>query len=278
MRSRRWCFTLNNYDSVEYEAAIALVARYLVVGKETSLTGTPHLQGFVCFSKPIRIGGVRKMLPRAHWEPAKGNDKQASDYCKKADKIAFERGSLQTSQGRRTDLEEVALKVKAGYSMREIAEEHPTTYIKNARGLAGYALIIQEPYNHYDLRGEWFVGPPGTGKSRFARDSNPDAYLKPQSKWFDGYQGEHAIILDDFDRGGVGLGHHLKIWTDRYACTGETKGGTINLVHRKFVVTSNYTIEELWSDDEQMVQALLRRFKVTRFSDSEFNPYTSIVL
>lgn len=46
----------------------------------------------------------------------------------------------------------------------------------------------------------------------------PDAFRKNQNKWFDGYTGQLHIILDDLDRVGTGLSHHLKIWMDRYPC------------------------------------------------------------
>lgn len=45
--------------------------------------------------------------------------------------------------------------------------------------------------------------------------------------------------MDDLDfEGGDKLGHYLKIWADKWACTGETKGGTIPLNHHRFIVTS----------------------------------------
>ena len=80
-----------------------------------------------------------------------------------------------------------------------------------------------------NVRGEWYWGEPGTGKSRAARANFPDAYLKAQNKWWDGYTGQQYVILDDLDTDV--LGHYLKIWADRYACTGEVKGGTIPLFH-----------------------------------------------
>jgi len=50
---------------------------------------------------------------------------------------------------------------------------------------------------------------------------------------------------------------------DHYVCTGETKGGTVPLMHRDFVVTSNYSIDQLYEKDgEEMIQAIKRRCKV----------------
>ena len=99
---------------------------------------------------------------------------------------------------------------------------------------------MDQPYTHHEVRGVWIWGPPGTGKSHDARMRYPEAYIKPQNKWWDGYTGQEAVILDDLDT--PTLGHYLKIWTDKYATTGETKGGTINLRYKYLIITSNYTL------------------------------------
>lgn len=124
---------------------------------------------------------------------------------------------------------------------------------------------LAPPYDHEDVRGLWYYGEPGTYKSSTAREKFPGAYLKAQNKWWDGYTDQQAVILDDLDKGGQCLGHYLKIWADRYACQGETKGGHVNLQHRALIVTSNYSIEQLWGDDPEMCQAIKRRFVCTHF-------------
>lgn len=259
---KKWCFTVNNWNDHDTTTFDAVDCKYMIYGKEVGDSGTPHLQGFTTFKTNKTLTALKKIHPTAHWERAKGTPQQAADYCKKEGDYV-ERGEISV-QGKRTDLEHVAELVKNGKSLQTIAEEHPTTYMKFGRGIRDLKLVLEKPYDHTGTRGIWYVGPPGTGKSRKAREENPGAYLKAQNKWFDGYNGEPVIILDDLDTNA--LGHHLKIWADRYACTGETKGGTIHLKHEKIIITSNYTIEALWPEDEEMQKAIKRRFEVTHFN------------
>lgn len=272
MTCRYWTFTLNNYTEQD-EAELSKLGnrhgvRYLVYGREIAPTTlTPHLQGFIVFDKAIRFTGVKKEFNNERFfldrRYTASTNIQAADYCKKeGDFVEF--GTL-SQQGKRSDLAVVCEKILNGASMKEISEEHSATYVRNYRGLANFQALQTQDYTPISTRGLWYVGEPGTGKSRKAREENPGAYLKQQNKWWDGYINEKVVIWDDLDKGAVGLGHHLKLWTDRYPCSAEIKGGTVKLQHDLLIVTSNYTIDQLWGDDPEMCKALKRRFIVIRF-------------
>lgn len=256
---RNICFTLNNYTQDEYEFIVnGTWFRYMIIGKEIGEGGTPHLQGYAVLVKQLRVNALKKAIGnRVHFEPRKGTHEQARDYCKK-EKDYCEFGE-EPKQGKRNDLKSACELVKKDGALA-VAQLMPEMYVKYHRGFKELELAIQDKYDHVSVRGIWIFGPPGTGKSHSARIFAPDAFIKPQNKWWDGYSGQDVVILDDLDT--PILGHYLKIWSDKWSCTGETKGGTVNLRHRLFIVTSNYAPWDLFKDDDVMGEAVTRRFKL----------------
>lgn len=262
MQFRNVVFTFNNYSEDEYNYILALdIFKYLVVGKEVGEQGTKHLQCYGTLKNRMVDNKLRRLLKGCHIEPRRGTHQQASEYCKKGNE--FVEIGEPPKQGKRSDLEEVIDKLKSGVSTTTICQENTACYIKYFRGIEQAALKLQQPYEHDSVRGIWVWGPPGTGKSWSVRQQFPGAYLKAQNKWWDGYNGQEAVILDDLDTNV--LGHYLKIWSDRYACTGETKGGTVHLRHRYFIVTSNQHPLSLFpveKETDSLYEAIVRRFNV----------------
>lgn len=72
----------------------------------------------------------------------------------------------------------------------------------------------------------WYYGEPRTGKTREAR-AEGDPYIKLANKWWDGYDGQKKVVIDDLGvEKGKTLVDHLKLWADPWNNQpGENKGG-----------------------------------------------------
>jgi len=137
-RAKHWCFTLNNYTEEDVLIVDGLLdaceeCTYVIYGKEVGESGTPHLQGFISFSKRLRLSQVRTVFPsNPHLEVSR-NPLHAINYCKK-DGDFYEFGTWVGGQGARGDLDAFKDAVKAGLmDLKEIREKHSDVYAKYTR-------------------------------------------------------------------------------------------------------------------------------------------------
>lgn len=273
VNSRRYCFTLNNYTDDDFLTIQAWSnVDYLVVGRETApTTGTPHLQGYVVFRSAQRPSAVHRLLPSAHWQIANGTSTQNREYCIKGGDYVEEGENPDTraASGRAAGASATSDKYKRAWDQAKVGDiEAIDASIRFRHYFTCRAIskdfMVKPPDLTY-MPGVWIYGPPGTGKSFTARNLYPDAYMKMQNKWWDGYQGEEHVLLDDFDM--KELGHHLKIWADKYSFLAESKGSARHIRPARFIITSNYAPSQLFGHDPILLAAIVRRFDLREMTD-----------
>lgn len=266
MSSDNWCFTLNNYKEDDFDNILKNPNfKYVVVGREVGESGTPHLQGFLIYKNKCRFSAIKKILPQAHIEAARGDAYTAAKYCMKDEnyKEAGERPAARAVKRKTEFTNVVDLAKKGKYS--ELLQEYPGMYLRYYKTLRNIGDLYDEPTQDLDkLDNYWYWGASGSGKSRTARQNFPGSYIKMANKWWNGYRGQPTVIIDDVSPNHYALIDDLKIWTDHYVCPVETKGGMINIRPKTIVVTSQYTPAEVFKSSEDC-SAICRRFKVVKF-------------
>jgi len=268
VRSRGWCFTINNYNQADVDAVMGADCDYVICGIEKGEDKeTPHLQGYMYWTMQKAFSTIKKLLGRAHIEKAKGTGAENREYCTKEGDILIEKGSMPLdTKAKGAKGQEYWRDVKQKAQAGMLDEIDDKTYVGMYRTLVAISkdhATKHEPLDH--TTGEWWYGESGSGKSKTARETYPDAYIKGVNKWWDGYRGEDTVIIEDLDKFNVSIGGDLKRWCDHYSFPAEIKGGGMNIRPKRIIITSQYDINEIW-DDQATVDALERRCKKRHFA------------
>lgn len=265
-RTRNWTWTLNNYTDgdIKIWCEPDTQIRYMVFGKETCpTTGTPHLQGFVIFHNPKTFSQVKAFFgDRFHIEQSQGNPSQNIAYCTK-DEEYYEVGERPPAQGARSDILDVKEMVKQGATMEDIVEK--ATSYQAMR--AGEMMLKYERMPAPMKRTiKWYFGATGTGKTHDAVvEGHGDIWISQRTlKWWQGYNGQEVVIIDDFRKDFATFHEMLRI-LDKYPYYVEQKGGGRWLSHKTktIIITSCYPPEEVYGTREDIGQ-LLRRIDEIR--------------
>lgn len=270
--AKNWCFTLNNPVLPDPEQLCtptlpndwAFLTYRIHQLERGAKDGTLHLQGFCSFSKRRSLVHCKKHLTTAHWEVAKGNAKSNYDYCTKSDTRVsphIEYGTLNDagSQGKRSDIALAVSRVLGDttFNQAKFMEEFPGLFIRHPTFI-GRVRSTREPVSRLaGVTCTLLLGPPGTGKSRYVYSKHPQAFRKPSGNWFDGYEGQDVILLEDFDSSTLDSQHLLTL-LDRYPLSAPVKGSFLAIHASAFFITSNNEPQDWYPDEYARKRYLLR--------------------
>lgn len=282
---RAYCFTLNNYSDDDITEIKKVECSYLVFGKEVGESGTPHLQGFIHFTNPRTMTGVKKdkAFKKAHLEVSEA-PKKAIEYCKKGEQShsewvaegtkgasygknfeGFEKGEFK--QGARNDLTRVYEEVKNGKSADDVAWDEPSSYDAASRTILKLEDIRLRKLRRSEMtEGVWLFGETGVGKSEWAYEQGGTSfYSYPyDGGWWDGYKCEPCVIIDEF-RGQLPYNELLRMvdkhpnYYVRRRCR-----EPMPFCSLKVIVTSSLPPWKVFKnlDEKDSLNQLFRRFKI----------------
>lgn len=259
MRQKQWrnaVFVLNNYtEEEEQRLRERLPYQYLLYGYEVGESGTPHLQGYVEFTKRMVFTKLQEICPRAHWERADGGQRANINYIKNNPEIPnpkiWEDGTPKKSLQVRPFLKELKKEIAKGADLATLIDKE---YIKTAGELkaALYLMPFFEPRRCFKSTVIWLYGETGLGKTKTAMEiaaslehPGKHPYVKchydPSNiNWYCGYDGNNTMIFDNvrapFFRDFSGVLQLL----DRYPYSLPYKGGNRQLKARYIFITAPF--------------------------------------
>lgn len=278
---KRWTFTLNNFTDKDLNSLqnLSPEPKFIIYGKELASTGTPHLQGYIEFTSQRTMTAVKKSIgnPTVHLEKAIADARTNVLYCSKGEQSheeyttqgkdgtnyglnadVYSNGSY-TQQGQRTDLESINNLIKT-HTIKELIDEGK---IKNTQQIrfAEACMAFNTKPRMTAPRVVWICGDTGTGKTHyvFSNHDNEDIHSQNSFKFWDGYNNQPVVLIDDM-RADFCKYHELLKLLDKYPHRVEVKCGDRIFNSSTIYITSPYTPAQMFKSktDEDLVQ-LTRR-------------------
>lgn len=282
-RSRAWCFTeqIRKNDTKLFKACTKGLEplgddiRYIIFQWEKGVeTGNDHFQGYVEFYRPYSLAGVRSRVSEsAHWAPRGGSQAQAITYCKKTRTRVggpWEYGT-KAAQGQRTDVNALREACEAGTSKRKLLLDHTNEVAKYPRFISFCDEVYFTP-KWRKVKVVLCIGETRLGKTRWVYDNfdmNSFWCLPAVTTgvWFDGYDGQTDVLLDDFagQESMVSIPLLLRI-LDGYTLRLPKKGGFVSWGPTRIAITTNISpnIWYSWSGKRSQYRALAARFTLVK--------------
>lgn len=275
-RHRAWVFTWNNYpkDYKNYLKKDNLPYKWICYSQEIApSTGTKHIQGAFYLEDAKTYSSVRSKLGDSAWiSVMRGTCQQSYNYCSKNKNPTFCTDGTMPKQGTRWDLINIINAVKSGVPMKTLIVD-----VKDIRLIRYVEKIysLYEPERKGPMKAvRYFYGLAGTGKTFDAtrEDKEKFGYYKTWSsdtkKWFHNYDGEDAIIIDDFRANSsaefCSFSSLLKL-LQPYPEQIEFKGGYRQFLATHITITSCQSVMDIYPYLNEDKAQLFRRISEIRY-------------
>lgn len=268
------------------------VIEYVAIGFEMGdHQSTPHFHFYVILTARMRTTAFRALfhgvMPGLHVETPWADDRHNREYTLKERRDTIEYGTIPQSQPEsaaaaaheRSDKFADAVRLARNNKLDEI---EPAMLIRHYSSLRQIANIHMprstEPLTHQ--AGLWIWGPKGTRKTscvdaafcggdvRGQGDWISSYYSKdPSNKWWDGYQGQPLVLLDEMPRRifmsrDIDMAGLLKTWAGHLPFRAEVKGGIMEIRPSVICVTANFPPEEVLANARVDLEPILKRFRI----------------
>jgi len=269
---------------------------YAIHQLEKGASGTYHVQGYLHFKQKKHKKTVEEMFTaiynnKPHMEVPMDKKCNQYKYCWKDDTAVrpeltrFEKGERGDNQGKRNDIIKVRDAIKEGKTLIDLIEDDDCVAT-----VAKYPNFIHMVRNLYlkksVLEAGWvpktvyiYWGDTGTGKSRRAHHEaktmygTAGVYYKSKDKdWFDWYDGEPGLVLDEFYGAEFTPGFLLALLDGHFFSLNCKRLGAMASNLKTIWITSNVAPEQWWQNGNipnAVRSALRRRFtKVEHFTEA----------
>lgn len=272
MQGRYWILTIPRNDWQVPDVLPENTACIQGQAERGNVDGYEHWQIVVGFTRSTRLAGVKRIFGlTAHCELTRSE--AALAYVQKEDTriegTQFKLGRFALKRNCAHDWDTIKDLAKSG-RMDEVPSD---VYIRHYSTLCRIGQDHQKPAPMVRSAVVYW-GPTGSGKSRRAFEEagifililGEFPYVKcSRTKWWTGYKDQENVVIDEF-RGSIAIDYLLR-WLDRYPCSVETKGGSRNLMAKRFWFTSNLHPREWYKDiDEVTYAALERRLEIVEIT------------
>jgi len=293
-----FCLTINNpaveelcqmfellTDGSDKSSPWSYIVAQLEVGEEKH---TQHMQCYAQATSYVPLRDAKALFQGAHIELRKSDcSDDARLYCMKEDtrimgpweygayEVRWKKGTKPSG----TDFKSMMALVKEGKSNMEIFDKHP--------GMLRYTKAI-ECYRHEVSKEKWactdrqvevvyICGSTGSGKTRYVYDTygyknvyrvRPPSHNKAEL-WFDDYEGQETLFLDEFNTGWVRFRYLLQL-IDRYPISLNVKGSSRWAGFTRVIIAGTVSFDKIYPNLTPVLKSeLTRRVHIYKDMDAE---------